>query len=59
MGKQGEGAQVSGGGRMSSPSRMRHNRRILRENTGVGKKATQKATHFLVRRRTHEFAPGP
>jgi len=29
----------------SSPSRIRHNRRILPENTGVGRKVTQKATH--------------
>jgi hypothetical protein len=29
----------------SSPSRIRHNRRILRENTKVGRKVAQKAAH--------------
>lgn len=31
----------------SSLSRIRHNRRILREKTAVGKKVTQKATHSV------------
>jgi len=30
----------------SSPSRIRNNRRVLREKRGVGKKATQKTTHL-------------
>ncbi len=40
----------------SSPSRIRHNRRIHRENTGIGKKVTQKATHSAGRGRPQEVA---
>jgi hypothetical protein len=42
----------------SSPSRIRHNQRFRRDNTGNGKNATQKATHFPIRRRTHDVAWG-
>jgi len=40
----------------SSPSRTRHNRRILRENMGVGEKATQKTAHSAGLGRPHEVA---
>ena len=43
----------------SSPSRIRHNRRIRREKVGVGKKATQKTTHCPIRMIPQEVAPGP
>ncbi len=38
-------ASLCGIPQKNSPSRIRHNRRILPENTGVGRKVTQKATH--------------
>ena len=40
----------------SSPSGTRHNRRILRENMGVGEKATQKTAHSAGLGRPHEVA---
>ena len=40
----------------NSPSRIRHNRHILRENRGVGEKVTQKATHSAGRGRPQEVA---
>lgn len=43
----------------SSPSRIRNNRRFLREKLGVGKKATQKTTHSPIRMIPQEVAPGP
>jgi hypothetical protein len=44
---------------ISSPSRIRHNRRIRREKVGVGKQATQKATHSPIRVIPQEVARDP
>jgi len=43
----------------SSPSGIGNNRRILREKLGVGKKATQQATHSPIRMIPQEVARGP
>jgi len=58
MGKQGEGAQVSGGGRMSSPSRIRHNHCFPREWRGICERATQNPTQSEVRTEPQVVALG-